>query len=81
MPRTHVVGGIGLLCLAGLLLAGAGSVLAGAPRAAPTHHGAAQMLGPTPRTWRVIAGFTQILPPGNASTETVNQLYPRRLTM
>ena len=81
MRRTHVVGGLGVLCLAGLLVAGAGSVLAGAPRAAGTHHGAAQMLGPAPRTWRVIAGFTQALPPGNANTEMVNQFYPRRLTI
>ena len=81
MRRTHVAGGIGVLCLAGLLVAGAGAVLAGAPRAAGTHHDAAQMLGPAPRTWRVIAGFTQALPAGNANTEMVNQFYPRRLTI
>ena len=81
MRRTNVLGGIGLLCLAGLLIAGAGSALAGAPRAARMHHGAAQMLGPAPRTWRVIAGFTQALPAGNANTEMVNQFYPRTLTI
>jgi plastocyanin len=76
-----VLGGIGVLCLAGLFVAGAGAALAGAPRAAGTHHGVAQMLGTTPRTWRVIAGFTQALPPGNANTETVNQFYPHTLTI
>jgi plastocyanin len=81
MRRTHVVGGIGFLCLTGLLLAGAGSALAGAPRAAGTLHGAAQALNPAPRTWHVIAGFSQALPANNGNNESVNQFYPRTLTI
>jgi len=37
--------------------------------------------GTVPRTWQVIAGFSQALPPGSDSTEAVNAFYPRVLTV
>lgn len=41
----------------------------------------AAMPGVMPRTWRVIAGFSQMLPGGNDSTAAVNAFYPRVLTI
>ena len=39
------------------------------------------MAMPAPRTWHVIAGFSQALPVGTQNTEAVNQFYPRVLTI
>jgi hypothetical protein len=34
-----------------------------------------------PTTWHVIAGFSQALPAGTGNNESVNQFYPRTLTI
>jgi plastocyanin len=41
----------------------------------------AGMTMPAPKTWHVIAGFSQNLPAGNHNTEAVDQFYPRVLTI
>lgn len=80
MKRSPILAGAAVVCLAGV-------VIAASPAWALTHHTArsaharAEMINPPARTWHVIAGFTQVLPTGNGSTETVNQFYPRVLTI
>ena len=78
MKRRSIVEGVALVGVAMILATGAGAAWAGAPHATRT---TAQALNPAPRTWHVIAGFTQALPRGNDSTEAVNQFYPRMLTI
>ncbi len=71
---------VGGLVAAGLILAvsaGSGAALAGAQHSARP----AAMLNSAPRNWRVIAGFTQVLPGKNGNTEAVNQFYPRVRTI
>jgi plastocyanin len=62
-----------------ILATGAGAAWARAAHA--TRTAADQALNPAPRTWHVVAGFSQMLPQGNGSTEAVNQFYPRTLTI
>lgn len=79
MDRSRVLGGIAM----GLLIAGL-VINSGPARAvslyAP-HTQAPRAAADTSTTWHVIAGFAQVLPAGNDSTEAVNQFYPRRLTI
>ncbi|HZS92720.1 MAG TPA: plastocyanin/azurin family copper-binding protein [Chloroflexota bacterium] len=81
MKYSRVLGCIALVGLSGALVAGAGSALAGTAHQARPARVAAQMIGVAPRTWHVIAGFSQALPKGNDSTQAVNQFYPRVLTI
>jgi plastocyanin len=69
------------LLISVVLATGAGSAWALTAPVAHAPHASAQMLNPPPRTWHVIAGFTQAIPTGNGNTEMVNQFYPRRLTI
>ena len=78
MKRRTIVEGVALVSVATILATGAGAAWAGAPHATRS---AAQALNPAPRTWHVIAGFSQMLPRGNDSTQAVNQFYPRTLTI
>jgi plastocyanin len=81
MERSRVLGSIALVGLCGALVAGAGSALAGTAHRAGPARVAAQVLNPPPRAWHVIAGFSQALPTGNDNNESVNQFYPRTLTI
>lgn len=81
MKHSRVLGSIALVGLSGAIVAGAGSALAGTAHRAGPARAAAQMIGVAPRTWPVIAGFSQALPRGNDSTQAVNQFYPRVLTI
>src|SRR5581483_8883780 len=70
------------VCLvAGLLLAGVGSARAFTKQSEPTRQNAQLTTNPPVRTWHVIAGYSQMLPATNGSTEAVNQFYPRVLTI
>jgi plastocyanin len=80
MQRT-IISRSAAICLAVALAAGATPAGALISRASQARHVVAQATGPAPRTWHVIAGFTQTLPAGNNSTEAVNQFYPRKLTI
>lgn len=81
MERSRVLGSIALVGLCGALIIGAGSALAGTAHRTGLAHAATQAVGAAPRTWHVIAGFSQMLPEGNNSTQAVNQFYPRLLTI
>ena len=80
MQRSRVRGGL----VMGLLIAGL-VISSSAARAVSQHGSTAQSHRATamtmPTTWHVIAGFAQMLPTGNTSTEAVNQFYPRTLTI
>jgi plastocyanin len=78
MKRRSIVEGVALFGVAMILVTGAGAAWARAPHATRT---ADQALNPAPRTWHVVAEFSQKLPQGNGSTEAVNQFYPRTLTI
>lgn len=75
MRQKRILGDVALVGLISALVVGAGSALAGSPRMA------GQGTGVAPRTWHVIAGFTQAIPTGSGNTEMVNQFYPRTLTI
>ena len=70
-----------MLGLASVLTAGAGAAFAGAPRATHARQAISAAFNPRPRSWHVIAGFSQMLPTENGNTEAVNQFYPRVLTI
>jgi plastocyanin len=70
-----------LCLLAVLLVAGVGSARARTPQARSTQQNARTTMNPPVRTWHVIAGYSQVLPTTNGSTEAVNQFYPRELTI
>ncbi len=78
MKRRSIVEGVALVGVAVILATGARTAGAGAPH---TVRPAAQTLNPAPRTWHVVVGFTQVLPRGSGSPESVNQFYPRTLTI
>ena len=63
MKRRSIVEGVALVGVAVILATGAGAAWAGAPHTTRT---AAQALNPAPRTWHVVAGFSQMLPHGPA---------------
>src|SRR6185437_927877 len=72
---------IAAITLVAVLATGSGPAGAQLSRAAHAQRAAAQTMGTQPRTWHVIAGFSQVLPTGNDSTQVVNQFYPRTLTI
>lgn len=81
MTRTSIREAIAFRGAAALLTAAIAAVPAGG---SPPARAAAQPLAaltPALRTWRVIAGVSQALPAGNGSTESVNQFFPRHLTI
>jgi plastocyanin len=81
MKRAKTRGAIAAVCLLVLLAAGVGSARALTPRTRHAADAGAAMLNAMPRTWHVIAGYSQMLPSGNGNTEAVNQFYPRTLTI
>ena len=80
MTRTKIIQGIAASCLIGPLVAGGGSAWALTQRVHHAQH-SAEMTGAAPRTWHVIAGFSQLLPGQNDNREAVDQFYPRKLTI
>ena len=81
MTRTPIREALAFCGAAALLAAGVAALPAGG---SPHARAAAQpfaALTPAPRIWRVIAGVSQALPVGNGSTESVNQFFPRHLTI
>ena len=78
MKRRSIVEGVALVGVAMILATGVG---AAGPRAPRITRAATSALNPAPRTWHVIAGFTQALPANTGNTEAVNQFYPRTLTI
>ncbi len=81
MKRSRIFGSLALVALSGALAIGAGSAVAGTAHRAGPARAASQMIGVAPRTWHVIAGFSQLLPTDTGNTEAVNQFYPRTLTI
>jgi plastocyanin len=79
--RRIVISRIAFICLSAVPAAGVSPVGVLISNTVHAHRATTQMIGIQPRTWHVIAGFTQVLPAGNKNTEVVNQFYPRMLTI
>src|SRR5690349_1664046 len=72
-------GVVAALLVAGLIVAGAPALAATQHASGVRHAADTSMVAPT--TWHVIAGFSQALPAGTGNNESVNQFYPRTLTI
>lgn len=81
MKHAPLLAAVVALCLAAPATSGLGSPLALGQQTGRLSATGTSTLDPAPRTWHVIAGFSQLLPSGNANTEAVNQFYPRTLTI
>jgi plastocyanin len=81
MHSTRLLAGLGVVALVAGLIGVDRPTLAATVRNAPARHRSADMTMPMPTTWHVITGYNQMLPTGSGSTESVNQFYPRHLTI
>jgi plastocyanin len=81
MRYFRVVAGLGVAALLAGLIGAERPSLAATVHTAPASQRSVAMTTPAPKTWQVIAGFTQVVPAGNGNTEAVNRFFPQVLTI
>jgi plastocyanin len=81
MERKRLLWLLALCLVSSLLLAGVNRVQASTRQRQARPPATSAQANPPVRSWHVIAGYSQMLPAMNGSTEAVNQFYPRDLTI